>query len=80
MLILSRKTEQKILVGEDIIISVLEIRRDHVKLGINAPKAVRVYRHEVYESIQAENKVAALSQISAIDIVSESLTSLDKDR
>lgn len=79
MLILSRKTEQKILIGEDIIISVLEIRGDHVKLGIGAPESVRVYRHEVYEAIQAENKAAALSDINAIDIASDHFTSLKKD-
>lgn len=72
MLILSRKTDQKILIGENIVVAVLEIRRDHVKVGIDAPQQLRVYRHEVYESIQAENKIAALSEIDAIEDVSDS--------
>ena len=74
MLILSRKTEQKILIGDDVIVSVLEIKGDHVKIGIDAPRDVRVYRHEVYESIQAENRAAALSDISAIDNLPDDYT------
>jgi len=70
MLVLSRKIDQKILIGNDIIVSVFEIKGDHVKIGIDAPKHVRVYRQEVYESIQEENRMAALSDIEGIKNIS----------
>ena len=59
MLILSRKVDERIMIGDKIELSVVEIRGDHVKLGIVAPKDVKVYRQEVYEAIQRENVVAA---------------------
>lgn len=58
MLILSRKTNQKIVIGEDIEITIIEVRGDQVKVGIDAPKALKVFRHEVYEEIQKENEAA----------------------
>ena len=67
MLVLTRKKDQKILIGNDIVISVSDIKNDQVKLGIEAPRNVRVYRYEVYKSIQAENRLAVLSQIDAIE-------------
>lgn len=59
MLILSRKTNEKIMIGEDISLTIIEIRGDQVKIGIEAPKAVKVFRQEVYEAIQNENRAAA---------------------
>ena len=61
MLILSRKTNEKIMIGDDISISIIEIRGDQVRLGIDAPKNVKVYRQEVFDAIKAENKAAAES-------------------
>lgn len=58
MLILSRKTNQKILVGDDIEITIIEIRGDQVKIGISAPSSVKVFREEIYQEIQNENKAA----------------------
>ncbi|MGC8971100.1 MAG: carbon storage regulator CsrA [bacterium] len=55
MLVLTRKRGQSILVGDDVEITVLEIDRDHVKLGISAPKAIKVYRRELYEEIKKTN-------------------------
>lgn len=66
MLILSRKSGERILIGDTIIVSVLETKGDQVKIGIDAPKEIRVYRHEIYEAIQAENKAAALSELKRI--------------
>ena len=77
MLILSRKVNESIMIGDQIAISVVEFKGDQVKLGIKAPKEVKVYRQEVYEAIQLENKAAArtgttLPQIdSIIDSVSK---------
>lgn len=59
MLILSRRVEERIIIGDEIVVSVVDIKGDQVKLGIDAPKEVKVYRHEVYEAIQRENVAAA---------------------
>jgi carbon storage regulator len=61
MLILSRKVNEKIIIGDDISVSIIEIRGDQVRLGVDAPKAVKVYRQEVFDAIKAENKAAAES-------------------
>ena len=61
MLILSRKVNEKIMIGEDISLTIIEIRGDQVKVGVEAPKAVKVFRREVYEAIQKENQAAAVS-------------------
>jgi carbon storage regulator len=62
MLILSRKTNEKIMIGEDISVSIIEIRGDQVRIGVDAPKTVKVYRQEVFDAIKAENKAAAESK------------------
>jgi len=64
MLILSRKTNEKIMIGDDISISVIEIRGDQVRIGVDAPKSVKVFRQEVYDAIKAENKAAAQSSVT----------------
>ena len=61
MLILARRTNESIMIGDDIEISVLEVKGDQVKLGVAAPRTVKVYRQEVYLAIQEENKAAAAS-------------------
>jgi carbon storage regulator len=62
MLILSRKINEKIMIGEDISISIIEIRGDQVRVGVDAPKTVKVFRQEVFDAIKAENKAAADSR------------------
>ena len=61
MLILSRKVNEKIMIGDDISVSIIEIRNDQVRIGVDAPKTVKVFRQEVYDAIKAENKAAAES-------------------
>ena len=61
MLILSRKTNEKIMIGDDISISIIEIRGDQVRIGVDAPRSVKVFRQEVFDAIKAENKAAAQS-------------------
>lgn len=61
MLILSRKKDENIIIGDNIEISIVDIKGDHVKLGIKAPKDVKVYRQEVYEAILRENEAAVNS-------------------
>jgi len=58
MLILSRKINEKIMIGEEISISIIEIRGDQVRIGVDAPKSVKVFRQEVFDAIKAENKAA----------------------
>ena len=66
MLILSRKVNESIIIGDQIEISIVDIKGDQAKLGIKAPKNVKVYRFEVYEAIQQENKAAAMANPSQI--------------
>ncbi len=74
MLIFSRKTGEKIRIGDDIEITVLEIRKGSVKIGIKAPKGLPIHREEVYQKILQENLSAANSilngknEIDDIDI------------
>jgi carbon storage regulator len=55
MLVLSRQRDESIIIGDNIVITVVDIRGDKVRLGIEAPKEVSVHRQEVYEAIQREN-------------------------
>lgn len=59
MLILTRKINQSIMIGDQIEIVVVEVRGDQVKLGIKAPKNISVHRSEVYKEIQEQNKKAS---------------------
>ncbi|MBD3108495.1 carbon storage regulator CsrA [Bacillus sp. AGMB 02131] len=58
MLVLTRRVGETIKIGENVEITVLEMKGDQVKIGIEAPKSVDIYRKEVYASIQEENKRA----------------------
>ena len=59
MLILSRKVDQKIRIGSDIVLTIIDVRGDQVKIGVEAPGEVKVYRQEIFQAIQNENKAAA---------------------
>jgi carbon storage regulator len=59
MLILARRIGESIMIGDQVEISVVDIKGDQVKLGIKAPAQVKVYRREVYAAIQEENRAAA---------------------
>ncbi len=63
MLVLSRLRDETIMIGDDIEITVVDIRGDKVRLGINAPRSVQVHRKEVYEAIQRENADASRVQL-----------------
>ena len=64
MLALARKVNESIMIGNDIEITVLEIKGDQIKLGVKAPKSVPIYRKELYVQIHEENKQAG----SAVDV------------
>ena len=59
MLVLSRHRDECIMIGDDVMITVVDIRGDKVRLGIDAPKDIPVHRQEVYEAIKRENEQAA---------------------
>ena len=59
MLVLTRKINEKIIIGDDVEIILVDIGKDQVKIGINAPRSIKVHRWEVYEEIQKENRAAA---------------------
>lgn len=62
MLALSRKQGESIMIGNDIEITLIDIKGDQVKIGISAPKSVPVYRKEIYVAIEQENKEAVQSE------------------
>jgi len=58
MLVLSRQRDQSIMIGDDIEITIVDVRGDKVRVGINAPRQVSVHRKEVYEAIRRETEAA----------------------
>ncbi len=71
MLVLSRKTNQSIMIGDEIEIMIVDIKQDQVKIGIVAPTTIKVYRKEIYDEIKAAN-------IEAQKISAENLKNLLK--
>jgi carbon storage regulator len=59
MLVLSRQRDESIIIGDDIEITIVDIRGGKVRIGINAPKSVTVHRKEIYQAIQKEKEQAA---------------------
>jgi carbon storage regulator len=59
MLVLGRKTDESVMIGDEIIVTVLAVEGDRIKLGIQAPPHVRILRQELYESVKEENLRAA---------------------
>jgi carbon storage regulator len=59
MLVLTRKPKQQIMIGDNIIINVVEVQGDNVRIAIEAPKEIKIYRGEIYRAIQEENRKAA---------------------
>ena len=62
MLILTRKTGESIMIGDNIEIQIVDIKGDQVKIGIAAPDNIKLFRKEVYDAIQKENAAAARSK------------------
>jgi carbon storage regulator len=59
MLVLSRQRDESIIIGDNVVVTIVDVRGDKVKLGIEAPQDVSVHRREVYEAIRRENQQAA---------------------
>ncbi len=79
MLVLTRKVDQSIIIGDDIKIIVVDVRGDQVKIGIEAPRDVSVHREEIYREIQQENKRAALRKWVDVSELSKFFQKSDKD-
>lgn len=61
MLVLSRRRDESIMIGDDVEVTIVDVRGDVVKLGVRAPREIAVHRKEIYETIQRENIAAAQS-------------------
>jgi carbon storage regulator len=61
VLVLTRKASQSIVIGNDIVITILDVHRDQVRVGIEAPRDVDVHRQEIFDALQASNRDAAQS-------------------
>ena len=77
MLVLTRRLGEVIRVGDNVTVRVLEVKGNQVRLGVEAPPEVRIYREEVYRAIRKENEDAALHKPSSLDEVT---TAWDKQR
>ena len=61
MLVLTRKPRQQIMIGDDIVLNVVDVQGDNVRIAIDAPREVKIYRGEIYYAIQEENKQAVMA-------------------
>ncbi len=59
MLIITRRPGEKVMIGDDVVIEVIEVSGSSVRIGIDAPKAIPVYREELWRAVKAENEAAA---------------------
>ncbi len=66
MLVLSRHRDESIMIGDDVVVTIVDIRGDKVRLGIEAPNDIPVHRQEVYEAIKRENRKASHIQPAEI--------------
>jgi carbon storage regulator len=73
MLVLTRRINEVINIGEDIEIVVFDIKDDHVKIGIKAPKEVTIHRQEIFKAIQKENELASQASKDAAQAVSDAI-------
>ncbi|MCK5566065.1 MAG: carbon storage regulator CsrA [Planctomycetes bacterium] len=62
MLVLSRQKDESIIIGDDVEITIVDVRGDKVRLGINAPRSISVHRKEIYEAIQREKAAAGKNE------------------
>ena len=71
MLVLTRKPRQQIMIGDEIKINIVEVQGDSVRLAIDAPRTVRIYRGEIYKAIQEENQSAAKNSEFQFDMLKD---------
>ncbi len=75
MLVLSRRVGESIVIGDDVTVTVLEVRGDIVRIGIDAPRSVAVHRAELLEQLETSNREAASPSDDAVASLSEALKS-----
>jgi carbon storage regulator len=73
MLVLTRKNNESVMIGSDIEVRVLEIQKNHIRLGFSAPKNISIFRKEVFEEIQKENREASETDVGALGALVGSL-------
>jgi len=78
MLVLSRQRDETIMIGDDVEITIVDIRGDKVRLGISAPRSIQVHRKEVYDAIKRENENAANLKPTDVTDVMEAETKKGK--
>jgi carbon storage regulator len=66
MLIITRRPGEKIMVGDNVVVEVIEVSGSSVRIGIAAPKSIPVYREEIWAAVQAENRAAAASEVDQL--------------
>lgn len=67
MLVLTRRASQSIMIGHDVVVTVLEVRGDQIRLGIRAPRDIDVHREEVFRQLQQANRLAASPNLEALE-------------
>ena len=67
MLVLTRRANQSIMIGSDVVVTVLEVRGDQVRIGIDAPRSISVHREEVFRELEAANRAAASPVSGALE-------------
>ncbi|GIM92344.1 carbon storage regulator CsrA [Paractinoplanes toevensis] len=75
MLVLTRRAGESVMIGNDVIITVLEARGDVIRLGIQAPRDIQVHREEVFRELQAANREAASPTDDAVRAITKMLQS-----
>ncbi|MEV4636050.1 carbon storage regulator CsrA [Actinoplanes sp. NPDC049548] len=71
MLVLTRRAGESVIIGDDVVVTVLEARGDVIRIGIKAPRDVQVHREEVYNELKAVNREAASPNDEAVQAVSD---------
>lgn len=79
MLVLTRRVGQSIVIGDDVVVTVLEVRGDQVRIGVEAPRSVDVHRQEVFEELQEANRSAASPSPEAVSALGRLLPPAEED-
>lgn len=81
MLALTRRIGERIVIGDDVIVTVVDVKGDNVRLAIQAPKEIKIYRGEIYDAIAEENQQAVVPlQTASLDSVQEMLRKNSKNK
>ena len=74
MLVLTRKPGERLVIGDNIVVTVVDVKGDNIRIGIDAPREVKVFRGEIYDAIVAENRQAAsgTGDLSGLDLLKAS--------